>query len=774
VKQGEHWISGTSKRVADLAACKKSCDDDAECQSITFYGQDKFCSHFSTKCENRRKVPNAHAEKLKDFKTTPKPSDVLHEECDVLQGEIYVHKNSGIEDSYAACKQSCMDDIMCESITFYNHGWCSHFSTQCTKRKLVPNAVAVATLKKSFANNQECDQAQGEDYLRDSSSQKSTHEACHKSCKDTKGCQSATFFRSGWCSHYSTCCKKTKFAAAADVMRLSCFIPNNQVCNVDKGEVYLKSVKVATFDYAACKKKCEDNTRCLSVTYYQSHGGCDLFATCCKETKPSQGAHGALVKKCEAPDRYNNEVCDVAQGETYYKKVTGQKTYEDCKKSCTGGCVSVVHYEHTGVCDQFSTCCKKTKKVGGANGGRVNKCPEKNNMACDNGKGEKWESTRKTDTLAKCVKSCEDRVQCKGLTYYAHGGCDHYSTCCKNKKPEPGAHAQTVKGYGICTPTTTTTTTNPCLTSNGGCSSQRTCQYSNGKKTCGPCPTGYHALGATKCEKDNPCDKNNGGCSSQRKCTNTNGKASCGPCPTGYHADGTTKCKKDDPCKKNNGGCSSQRTCTNNNFVATCGPCPKGYHAKGKACEKDTTTTTPQPNCVFCERAPPIAFMLDRSGSMAWCGRAPHVNKHCRSPNRRFDKVVREVIKMLATMPDGTLFSVQTFSQSILQFNGNKYAANSASMRNTLNTWFHGTSRPGGGTYMTTGLNYLLQKKGTAKTLYLLADGETAQGQATLVNAGKSGGVPIHVVGVDLRTQDGGYKNLHALKVATGGTEKYI
>merc|ERR1712032_378304 len=199
----------------------------------------------------------------------------------------------------------------------------------------------------------------------------------------------------------------------------------------------------------------------------------------------------------------------------------------------------------------------------------------------------------------------------------------------------------------------------------------------------------------------------------------------------------------DDPCDKNNGGCSSQRTCTNTITVATCGPCPKGYHAKGKACEKDTTTTAPQPNCVFCERAPPIAFMLDRSGSMAWCGRAPHVNKHCRSPNRRFDKVVREVIKMLATMPDGTLFSVQTFSQSILQFNGNKYAANSASMRNTLNTWFHGTSRPGGGTYMTTGLNYLLQKKGTAKTLYLLADGETAQGQATLVNAGKSGGVPI-------------------------------
>jgi hypothetical protein len=129
---------------------------------------------------------------------------------------------------------------------------------------------------------------------------------------------------------------------------------------------------------------------------------------------------------------------------------------------------------------------------------------------------------------------------------------------------------------------------------------------------------------------------------------------------------------------------------------------------------------------------------------------------------------------MLATMPDGTLFSVQTYSDSILQFNGNKYASNSASMRNTLNNWFYTTSKPGGATYMTTGLQYLLTKKGTAKTLYLLADGETGQGQQTLLNAGKKGGTPIHVVGVDLRTQDGGYKNLHALHNTVGGTEKYI
>jgi len=281
-------------------------------------------------------------------------------------------------------------------------------------------------------------------------------------------------------------------------------------------------------------------------------------------------------------------------------------------------------------------------------------------------------------------------------------------------------------------------------------------------------------VGATKCAKDDPCKKNNGGCSSQRTCTNNNFVAVCGPCPKGYHAKGKA-CEKDDPCKKNNGGCSSQRKCTNTNGKASCGPCPTGYHAVGATkCAKDTTTTTPQPNCVFCERAPPIAFMLDRSGSMGFCGKAPFVNQHCRAPNRRFDKVVNEVIKMLATMPDGVLFNVQTFSSSIKAFQNNAFVKNSASMRNSLHHWFHHSSAPGGGTYMTTGLQHLLKKKGTAQTLYLLADGESNQSSQSLKNTANAAGVKVHVVGVDLRIGDGAYNNLHAVKVATGGTEKYI
>ena len=217
--RGENWLGQTSGHSSDLAACKKSCMDDAKCQSITYY-QDKWCSHFSTRCENTKDVVNAHAVRVKDFKTTPKPDDdYKHEECDVSQGEIYRHKSSGIVDDYAACEKSCMDEVLCQSITFYFHGWCSHFSTQCKNRKTAENAVA-KNLKNNFFRNQACDMSKGEIYLGGSSADRSDMAACAKSCDDEPKCNSITFFRSGWCSHFSTCCKNRKAEDNADSLRM--------------------------------------------------------------------------------------------------------------------------------------------------------------------------------------------------------------------------------------------------------------------------------------------------------------------------------------------------------------------------------------------------------------------------------------------------------------------------------------------------------------------------------------------------------------------------
>ena len=80
----EKWLGALA--VADLAACEKSCNDDAKCQSITFRKDWKHnCIHFETKCLYRQPQSMAIAKTL----STP-------------------HKNSGFcSDPNAVC--SCKD-----------------------------------------------------------------------------------------------------------------------------------------------------------------------------------------------------------------------------------------------------------------------------------------------------------------------------------------------------------------------------------------------------------------------------------------------------------------------------------------------------------------------------------------------------------------------------------------------------------------------------------------------------------------------------------------
>ena len=70
--------------------------------------------------------------------------------------------------------------------------------------------------------NTACDAASGEKYLGASSKLVSDEEACKKSCEDASACKSITFYGiSGWCSHFSTECKKTKADGNAVSNRLS-------------------------------------------------------------------------------------------------------------------------------------------------------------------------------------------------------------------------------------------------------------------------------------------------------------------------------------------------------------------------------------------------------------------------------------------------------------------------------------------------------------------------------------------------------------------------
>ena len=70
----EKWLKALA--VDDLAACEKSCNDDAKCQSITFRKDwTQNCNHFETKCLYRQPQAMAIAKSLKlDMPTSGKNS----------------------------------------------------------------------------------------------------------------------------------------------------------------------------------------------------------------------------------------------------------------------------------------------------------------------------------------------------------------------------------------------------------------------------------------------------------------------------------------------------------------------------------------------------------------------------------------------------------------------------------------------------------------------------------------------------------------------------
>merc|ERR1711934_234824 len=45
------YLNSSSGLLANLAACSQSCQNSAECKSVTFYAS-KWRSHFSTTCDN--------------------------------------------------------------------------------------------------------------------------------------------------------------------------------------------------------------------------------------------------------------------------------------------------------------------------------------------------------------------------------------------------------------------------------------------------------------------------------------------------------------------------------------------------------------------------------------------------------------------------------------------------------------------------------------------------------------------------------------------------
>ena len=64
-------------------------------------------------------------------------------QCDAGAGESYNAKSSGQVSNLAACQKSCEDQAGCQSITFFDGGWCSHFSSGCAKTKVTSKAISM-------------------------------------------------------------------------------------------------------------------------------------------------------------------------------------------------------------------------------------------------------------------------------------------------------------------------------------------------------------------------------------------------------------------------------------------------------------------------------------------------------------------------------------------------------------------------------------------------------------------------------------------------------
>ena len=72
---------------------------------------------------------------------------VSRADCDTGAGEVYMAKSSpGKVSSLDACKKSCEAALKCQSIAYFRSGWCSHYSTPCTKTQR--NSKAVGTFQR--------------------------------------------------------------------------------------------------------------------------------------------------------------------------------------------------------------------------------------------------------------------------------------------------------------------------------------------------------------------------------------------------------------------------------------------------------------------------------------------------------------------------------------------------------------------------------------------------------------------------------------------------
>ena len=153
-------------------------------------------------------------------------------------------------------------------------------------------------------------------YLSSSSGKRSSLEVCKTSCEEVMGCQSITYFKSKWCSHFSTECTRTRWSFKAVAIRLSSpsddavgvgasdrednhpstwvDVGSKIACDSNAGEELMSSSRGSVANTEGCQELCLAEVECKSITFFTS-GWCSLFSTSCTNTARSNKATAMRV-----------------------------------------------------------------------------------------------------------------------------------------------------------------------------------------------------------------------------------------------------------------------------------------------------------------------------------------------------------------------------------------------------------------------------------------------------------------------------------------------
>jgi len=174
------------------------------------------------------------------------------------------------------CLELCAQSNECNSITFANDGYCSHFTSNCNKRTSMSGAVSFQVKPfstRAVYDKTDCDKNCKIDhskFIPKTSGYVRTLKDCLESCSDNADCEGITFFDDGYCSHFGNGAKETQT---------------------------MKS---------ACYKKKADVNECLT-----NNGGCDSKRTCtntdgsmkcedCPAGYANDGAKGCKEVSCSS------------------------------------------------------------------------------------------------------------------------------------------------------------------------------------------------------------------------------------------------------------------------------------------------------------------------------------------------------------------------------------------------------------------------------------------------------------------------------------------